>query len=47
LEEANLVEISECVVANKIASKPAIVWWVPFTMHKRDRIIAAVNKRYL
>jgi hypothetical protein len=43
LKEANPVEIAEYV----IASEPAFAWWVPFTIQKRDRIIAAVNKRYL
>jgi hypothetical protein len=47
VKEANPVEIAEYVIANKIASKPAFAWWVPFTIHKRDRIIAAVKKRYL
>jgi hypothetical protein len=46
LKETNPVEIAEYVVANKIASEPAFAWWVPFTIQKRDRIIAAVNKRY-
>jgi hypothetical protein len=47
LKEANPVEIAEYVIANKITSKPAFVCWVPFTIQKRDQIIAAVNKRYL
>jgi hypothetical protein len=47
LKEANPVEIAEYVVANKIVSEPAFAWWMPFTIQKRDRIIAAVNKRYL
>jgi hypothetical protein len=34
-------------VANKIASEPAFCWWVPFTLKRRDRIIAVVNKRYM
>jgi hypothetical protein len=47
LKEANPVEIAEYVIANKIAYEPAYAWWVPFTIQKSDRIIAAVNKRYL
>jgi hypothetical protein len=43
LKEANPVEIAEYVIANKIASEPVFVWWVPFTIQKRDRIIASVN----
>ena len=26
-----------------IQDEPEFYWWVPFTLHKRDRIIAAVN----
>jgi hypothetical protein len=47
LKEANPVEIAECAVANKISSIPTFVWWLPFTIQKRDRIVEAVNKRYL
>jgi hypothetical protein len=47
LKESNPVEVAEYAVANKIASEPAFAWWVPFTINRRDRIIAAVNKRYL
>jgi hypothetical protein len=47
LKNANLVEIADYIIANKIASKPAFVCWVLFTIQKRDRIIAAVNKWYL
>jgi hypothetical protein len=47
LKEANPAEIAEYVIDNKIASEPASVWWVLFTIQKRDRIIAAVIKRYL
>jgi hypothetical protein len=47
LKEINQVEIAEYRIANKIASESAITWWVLFTIQKCDRIIAAVNKRYL
>jgi hypothetical protein len=33
LKEANPLEIAEYVIANKISSKPAFVWWV---IQKRD-----------
>ena len=26
-------------------SEPAFAWWVPYTLRKRDRIIAAINLR--
>jgi hypothetical protein len=47
LKESNPVQFAEYTVANKIASEPAFCWWVTFTLQQRDRIIAAVNKRYL
>ena len=27
-------------------NEPAFAWWAPFALKKRDRIIAAVNKRH-
>ena len=35
--------MSEYVTACGIQDEPAFYWWVPFTLHKRDRIIAEVN----
>ena len=31
------------MTARIIQYEPAFAWWVPFTLRKRDRIIAAVN----
>ena len=45
LKESNPVEVAEFAVARGIADEPAFAWWVPFTLKKRDRIIAAVNSR--
>jgi hypothetical protein len=47
LKETNPVDIAEYVVENKIASEPAFSWWVPFILSRKDRLIAAVNKRYM
>jgi hypothetical protein len=47
LKESNPVQVAEYAVTNKIVSQPAFAWWVPFTLKKRDRIIAKVNTRYL
>ena len=47
LKESNPIEIANYVVDNKIASEPAFSWWVPFTLSRKDRIVAAVNKRYM
>jgi hypothetical protein len=45
LKESNPVEVAEYAVANTIVLEPAFLWWVPFTLKKRDQIIAAVNSR--
>lgn len=45
LKESNPVEVAEYAVANGIDDEAAFCWWVPFTLRKRDMIIAAVNKR--
>ena len=46
VKESNPVEVAEFAVAQGIDHEPAFAWWVPHTLRKRDRIIAAVNKRY-
>lgn len=45
LKESNPVEIAEYAMANKIDDESAFIWWVPYTLKKREMIIAAVNKR--
>jgi hypothetical protein len=47
LKESNPVEVAEYSVAASIDNMPAFKWWVPYTLKKRKRIIAAVNKRIL
>ena len=46
LKESNPIEAAEYVVAHGIDSEAAFAWWVPYTLKRRNRIIAAVNKRY-
>ena len=46
LKESYPVEVGEYAVAQNIDHEPAFAWWVPYVLKKRDRIIAAVNKRY-
>jgi hypothetical protein len=46
LKESNPVEIANYAVTHGLDSEPAFAWWVPFTLKHRNRIIAAVNKRY-
>lgn len=46
LKESNPIEVAEYAISRELADEPAFAWWVPFTMRRRDRIIAAVNRRY-
>ena len=45
IKESHLVEVAEYAVTHKIDDTPAFAWWVPYTLKKRDRIIAAVKSR--
>ena len=45
LKESNPVKIANFVTAKKITDEPAFVQWVPYTLKKKDRIIAAINSR--
>ena len=45
IKESNPVEVAEFAKSRGIADEPAFNWWVPFTLKKRDRIIASVNSR--
>ena len=46
LKESYPVELAEYSVAQGIDHQPAFCWWVPHVLHKRDCMIAAVNKCY-
>lgn len=45
LKETNPVDVAEFVTSKGIQDEPAFAWWVPYTLKKRDRIIAAVKAR--
>ena len=45
LKESNPVDVAVYAKANNINEEPAFLWWVPYTLRKRDVIIAAVNSR--
>jgi len=45
LKESHPIEVAEYAVAMGIDHEPAFAWWVPHTLRKRNRIIAAVKKR--
>lgn len=40
------MQLAEYVVASKISEEPAFVWWVSFTLRKRNRIIAKLKSKY-
>ena len=46
VKESNPIKVAEYAVAQGIDHEPAFTWWVPHTLKKRNRIIAAVNMRY-
>jgi Reverse transcriptase (RNA-dependent DNA polymerase) len=39
-------QVADYAVAHGINSEPAFAWWVPYTLKRRNRIIAAVNNRF-
>jgi hypothetical protein len=45
MKEANLIEVAEYAVANKLEYHPAFAWWVPFTLKKRERFISMAKAR--
>ena len=46
LKESYPVEVAEYATRTEIDDQPAFSWWTRRVLKKRDRIIAAVNKRY-
>jgi hypothetical protein len=46
LKESNPVEVDDYAATKKLHDKPDFAWWVPHVLKKRNRIIAAVIKRY-
>jgi hypothetical protein len=44
--ESNPVKVAEYAVVKNLLDAPAFLWWVPYVLKKRSRIIAAVTKRY-
>jgi hypothetical protein len=43
LKESHPCEAAEFAKARGIADEPAFVWWVPYTLQKRDIILSKVN----
>jgi hypothetical protein len=46
LKELYPVQCAEYAVVKRINKEPAFVWWVPYTLKKHDRIIAAVATQH-
>ena len=40
------MEVAEFAVAQGIQEEPAFLWWVPYVLQRRQRIVAAVMKCY-
>jgi hypothetical protein len=46
LKASNPIELVEYAVVNRIAEELAFKWWVSNTLHKRNRIISKVKRKY-
>jgi hypothetical protein len=46
LKEQIPVDVAEYVKLHNLDNEPAFVWWVPWTLKKRDSIIKAVRHRH-
>ena len=46
-KESRPIEVAEYVTALNLETEPAFSWWVPYTLKKRDRIIASINNRVI
>ena len=45
MKESKPVDVAEYVTARGIQDEPAFVWWVSYTLRKRDFIVSAVSSR--
>ena len=43
LKESHPIEVAEYVTVLNLETAPALTWWVPYAIKKRDRIIASIN----
>jgi hypothetical protein len=46
LKERNSMEVAKYAVSKNLHDTPDFVWWVPYVLKKRSRIIADATKRY-
>ena len=45
VKESNPIEVAEYAMSRGLDEEPAFVWWAPYTLKKRDRIISAVRNK--
>ena len=45
VKESYPVEVAEYVEMKGISDEPAFVWWILYTLKKRDQLISVVNNR--
>ena len=46
LKESYPIDVAQYAIDNGIDNEPAFSWWVPYITKKKERILAAVNRRY-
>ncbi len=46
LKESYPVQLGEYAVQSRLAEEPAFAWWVPYTLKKRNRIIAKIKSKF-
>ena len=46
MKESYPVQVAKYCVNSRISADPAFVWWVPYVLKKRNRIIAKINSKY-
>ena len=44
LKESNPLEVEDFATVTGVPEEPALCWCIPYTLRRRDRIIATVNK---
>jgi hypothetical protein len=44
LKNSYPVETAEYAISNQINTKPPFIWWVPYVLRKRERLISKVEK---
>jgi hypothetical protein len=46
MKESNPTELAEYAILNCIDDEPAFKWWVPLVIHKQNRMVNKVKKKY-